>query len=210
MSYREISDYYRQEHFDFYRGMASPFYAVTFELDVTRLKVWLGERQYPTYLNLCYFFTRAAQGVEDLRYRLREGRIVLYDRLHPGLTVPAPGGRFSFAYFDYDPDPDAFNRAAAPVLAERSAAVRLEERPERAWIYFSTLPKVRFTGLTHAIRDAADVEPRVSFGRFEERDGGLVLPVGLQVNHLFVDGSQVGELVERAQAELDAPGRATG
>ena len=30
-----------------------------------------------------------------------------------------------------------------------------------------------------------------------------ILPVGLQVNHRFIDGGAVGELVERAGAELD-------
>ena len=42
MKYREIEDYYRQSLFDFFSKAASPFYDVTFHLDVTRLVHGLG------------------------------------------------------------------------------------------------------------------------------------------------------------------------
>ena len=86
-----IDDYYRQEHFDFYRRSLAPFYSVTFHLEVGRLREYLRGKGYPIYLNLCYLFTRAMQPIEDFRYRLVDGEIVLFDRVHPALTVPAPG-----------------------------------------------------------------------------------------------------------------------
>src|SRR5688500_18726168 len=94
--YRVVQDYYRQEHLDFFARYRSPFYSVTFELDATAIKAFAERRGLPTYLNLAYFFTRALQAVEDFRYRLVDGQVLLYDQLHPALTVPAPGGRFSF------------------------------------------------------------------------------------------------------------------
>ena len=97
MDFRIVERYHRQEHFDFYSKYGWPFYAATVRFDITALKEWAAERGHSTYLSLCYYFTRAAQAIEDFRYRIRDGRIVLYERLHPGLTVPAPGGLFSLA-----------------------------------------------------------------------------------------------------------------
>ena len=205
MSYRVVHDYYRREHFEFFRRYRHPFWAVNFELDAARLKAFLDERGYPTYLNLCYLVTRAMQPLEDFRYRLVDGEIALFDRLDPGLVVAAPDRRFGFAYFDYDPSIEAFNLAAAPGYERAASGASLVERGGRAWVYFSSLPKVPFTGLTHAVDDPADAEPRVTFGRFRRDGDRLLVPVGLQVNHLFVDGAPVGELVEGAQAAFDDP-----
>ncbi len=203
--YQEVDDYYRRQHFDFYRDYRSPFWSVTFELEITALKNHLAERGWPVYLNLCYYFTRAMQELEDFRYRLLDGRIVLYDVVHPGLTVPAPGGLFSFQYHQYDPDPERFNRRAARVAP--ADGVSLTESEHRNYVFFTALPGVPFTSFTHASDDPHETEPRVAFGRFRRDGGHLLVPVGLQVSHLFVDGAMVGALVEEAQSCYDNPGR---
>lgn len=199
MSYREVKSYYRQEHFEFYSAYEAPFYAVTVELDMTALKSWAARRGYSVYLSLAYFFTGAAASLEDFRYRVLDGRMVLYDQLHPGLTVPTADGRFSFAYLQWDGDPAAFHRVAAPVVEEAKSAVTLAESPRhRNYLYFTALPKVPFTAFTHATAlRPEEAEPKVAFGQFALRDGRLVVPVGIQVNHAFVDGRALGELVER-------------
>lgn len=200
MAHRVVERYYRQEHFDFYRGYRSPFYSATFELDATRVKAYADRRGRSTYANLCYFFTRAMQGIEDFRYRWLDGRIVLYDRLHVGLTVPAPGGRFSFAYVAYHPSAERFNARAERVLAAAAGGVSLSESRQRNFIFFTALPGVPFSGFTHAVPDdPTEGEPRVAFGRFTSRDGALRVPVGVQVNHCFVDGATLGRLVEAAE-----------
>jgi len=205
MGHRIVERYYRQEHFDFYRDYRSPFYSVTFALDATRVKAFADQRGYSTYANLCYFFTRGMQEVEDFRYRWLDGRMVLYDRLHVGLTVPAPDGRFSFAYLAYHPDPHRYNARARPLLAAAAARVSLSESRHRNFIFFTALPGVPFTAFTHVVPDdPTEGEPRVAFGRYSERGRRLIVPVGLQVNHAFIDGAALGALmaaVERAYAE---------
>ena len=118
---------------------------------------------------------------------------------------PAPDGRFSFAYLAYHPDPHRFNARARPLLAAAGARVSLTESRHRNFIFFTALPGVSFTAFTHVVPDdPTEGEPRVAFGRYAERDGRLSVPVGLQVNHAFIDGAALGALVaavERAYAE---------
>lgn len=205
MTYRVVEDYYRQAHFDFFKKGTSPFYSLTFNLDITTLKAELDRRGFSAYLNLCYLFIRGMQPIEDFRYRFLDGRIVLYETLHLGLTVPAPSGLFSFHYLDYDPDWERFNRTSSiPVEKE----VSLVTQKHRNYVYFTTLPWVTFTGLTHPESVVkTDAEPKVCFGKFFEQEGKLMVPVGMQVNHLFIDGVHLSELADRVQELYHNPDR---
>jgi chloramphenicol O-acetyltransferase type A len=207
MGYRVVENYHRQELFDFFRGYHTPFYSITFELDCTRLKDFADEHDYPVYLNLCYFFTRGMQPIEDFRYRLMDGRIVLYDELEVAATLPAPGGLFSFAYFGFDPEVQAFNERAREIDRSARERVALSQPEDTNHVLFTAIPGVSFTGVTHAKpADPTDARPRVAFGKFSERSGRLVVPVGLEVNHIFIDGLPLGELAEAVQREYNEAG----
>ena len=56
---RVVPDYYRREHLDFFARYRSPFYAVSFDLDVTAFKADLDRRGLPIYLNLTWAMTGA-------------------------------------------------------------------------------------------------------------------------------------------------------
>jgi len=201
----EVPNYYRQEHFDFYRSYRCPFYGVTFTLPAAPIKALAQERGWPVYLSLCYFFTRAMQPLEDFRYRLLEDRIVLYDEIHPGLTLPAAQGRFRFSYFRYRPQAEIFFEEAREEYRREVQGPLLQSQAEPNAIFFTALPKVPFDSFVHASDDPSQTEPRVAFGAFRESPGGLTVPVGIQVNHVFIDGSALGELVARTEEVFADP-----
>jgi chloramphenicol O-acetyltransferase type A len=206
MCFSAVPEYDRQHLFDYYRRFANPFYSMTFELEATRLKAFVDSHGYRTYLNLCYFFTRAAQSIEDFRYRWRDGKIVLYERLHPGLTVPAAGGSFSYAHLRFDGDVHGFNERAESRLPPPTAAPRLPVTEHENFLFFTAIPNTVFSGFTHAWASPLDGAPRVAFGSLIERDERLWTSVGVQVNHCFIDGRALGELARRAQEEFDFSG----
>ena len=208
VGYRVVEDYYRKETFEFFRGYRNPFYSVSFVLQFSRLKAFLNERGYKTYLNLCYFFTRAMQPLEDFRYRLRDGEFVLYDSIHPGLTVPAAGGLFSFANLDYEPDVDRFNvQAVVPSPDEPPNLTGETEQDTSIHVFYTAIPGIPFNTFTHATPEPTDVATRVAFGKPYEERGELWVPVGIQVNHAFIDGRALGDLYERAVEGFENPER---
>jgi chloramphenicol O-acetyltransferase type A len=208
MSYRIVDDYYRQEHFDFFRTYEMPFYTITFDLDVTEVTAFSKEHGYPVYLTQCFLFTRGMSRVEDFRYRVVDDRIVLYDRLEIAATLPAPDGAFSFAHFEHEPDLEAFLHRAESVSKRARERATLTATAEGNTVLFTSIPGVRFTGFTHATpSDRTDGRARVAFGRFFEESGRLMAPVGLGVNHIFIDGVAIGRLVEEVQTEFDHPDR---
>jgi chloramphenicol O-acetyltransferase len=69
--------------------------------------------------------------------------------------------------------------------------------------YYTSLPKVPFTSFTHvALPDPTAGQPETAFGKFREVDGRTLVPVGVLVNHLFVDGADLGELYEGASGSF--------
>ena len=209
MAYRVVHNYYRQEHFDFYRAYERPFYGLTWHLQIARVRQFCSQHGYSSYLGLCYFFTRGMAEVEDFRYRLVGDQIVLYDLLHPGATVPAPDGRFSFLYMRYDADVHAFMRDAMERRERAQRAASLAKSVEPNYIFFTAIPGVRFTSFAHTQPTVpTDAEPRVAFGQYVSDEGGTTVAVGILVNHLFIDGRALGELAERVQWWLDHPAEA--
>jgi len=207
MSYRIVEDYYRQEHFDFFRSYEMPFYSIVFNLEITAVKAFSTDRGYPAYLTQCFLFARAMSRVEDFRYRVMNDQIVLHDHLEIAATLPAPNGAFSFAKFDHDSDLEGFLRHAETVSQQAREAATLEATAKGNTILFTSLPGVRFTGFTHATpSDRTDGRARVAFGKFFEDSGRLMVPVGLGVNHIFIDGAAIGKLIEEVQTEYDDPG----
>jgi len=203
VKYRVVDDYYRIAVYEHFRGYRDPFYSVSFKLQFSRLKAFLDGRGHRTYLNLCYFFTRAMQPIEDFRYRSKDENIVLYDKIHPGLTVPAAGGLFSFAYCEYSDDVDRFN--AKVVLPDPEAPPSLAPEGDGIYVFFTSIPGIPFDSFAHATDDPGDAAPRVAFGKPFRESGELWVPVGIQVNHAFIDGRALGELYERAVACFENP-----
>lgn len=203
MGFRVLTEYPRRLHLEFYRRYPNPFYAVTFELDATRLRRRLAEEGRPVYAGFCWAFHRAVLQVEAFRVRLAGEDVVLYDGLRLGLTVPAPARTFSFVQLEWDAAPERFFPRAAEVMAAGSAQVNLAGGDAPDFAYYTALPKLPFVALSHApLPDPTAGQPAIAFGRFNERSGRSVVPVSVQVNHVFVDGADLGALYEAAEASF--------
>ncbi|MBK5255053.1 MAG: hypothetical protein JJE39_03390 [Vicinamibacteria bacterium] len=203
MAIRVLADYPRRAHLEFYRANPSPFYAVTFELDAAKIRERARELAGSTYAALCWAFHRALLQIEAFRVRLEGEDVVLHDTLRIGMTVPGPNRTFTFATHEWHPAGEDFLKAAANEIARSSATVDLDRGGAPDFAYYTAVPGVPFLGITHVPhRDHIAGQPMTAFGKFREDAERLFVPVGLQVNHMYVDGADIGELYEAAQASF--------
>lgn len=203
MSFRLLHDYPRRAHLEFYRRVPHPFYSLTFELDATRLRTRAKELGASTYAALVWAYHRALLGIDAFRTRLLGQDVVLYDTLRVGMTVPAPDRTFTFATLDWEPEAERFLAAARTTMAAASTHVDLSGGSAPDFAYYTALPQVPFTSFAHVpLADPTAGQPEAAFGRLREADGRLVVPVGVLVNHLYVDGADLGELYEAACASF--------
>ncbi|HET9435392.1 MAG TPA: CatA-like O-acetyltransferase [Candidatus Limnocylindrales bacterium] len=197
MGYRILARYPRRAHLEFYRRNPNPFYGVSFELDATRVRERARALDASTYAALIWAYHRALIGIDAFRTRLMADDVVLYDTLHVGMTLPAPDRTFTFATLDWDPEPARFLTHAAERMELAKTHVDLSGEDTPNFAYYTALPKVPFTSFTHvALPDPLQGQPETAFGRFREQDGRTIVPVGLLVNHVYVDGADLGDLYE--------------
>ena len=197
MGYRVLDRYPRRPHLEFYRGNPNPFYGVSFDLDATRVRERARALDASTYAALIWTFHRALIGIDAFRTRLLGEDVVLFDTLQIGIALPAPDRTFTFAPLDWDPEPPRFLAHAAGRMERAKTHVDLSGEDTPNYAYYTALPKVPFTSFTHvALPDPLQGQPEIAFGRFREGDGRSIVPVGVLVNHVYVDGADLGDLYE--------------
>ncbi len=116
------------------------------------------------------------------------------------MTVPGPNRTFTFATHRWIEPAAQFLETAAAEIADSSAVVNLNRGAAPDFAYYTAVPGVPFLGITHVPhRDPTAGQPMTAFGKFREDGGLLFVPVGLQVNHMYVDGADLSDLYEAAQ-----------
>lgn len=198
-SYKVLADYRRRAHLEFFRRNQNPFYHLTFELDATEIRARAKAAGGSTYAAMVWAYHRALVSIDAFRTRLVGDDVVLYETLSVGITVPAPGRTFTFATLDYEPDGALFLARAGEAMRSASGKVDLSGGAAPDFAYYTALPKIPFLSFTHVnLPDKTAGQPECAFGKFRESDGRSFVPVGVSVNHLFVDGADLGDLYEAA------------
>ena len=163
-TYLDLDAWPRRELFEFYRDFDKPYFNVCTRLDVTNL---LQEtRKHPgvsVALTYHYFALKAANDIEQFRYRLRNGRVLVHDVINGGTTLMLPNETFTLVYFDYA---DTFAEFIGP-------AQRAIEETKKGWRLSPATRRRRSYSLHHAALDLFHklfTRAQLATGRFSAED----------------------------------------
>lgn len=202
----DLETWDRKEHYQFFRGAAYAHYHIGADLDITHFKNKIKTQGLPFSFAMTYAATAAMNMVEAFRYRIHAGEVVLYDVIQPAFTYVAPDKKyFKFIVTDLSDNLAAYvAEARCKALAQAEYFVAAEMRSRDDFVFISSIPKVSFTHLSHTVSaNKDDAVPRLSWGKYYERDGRLLLPLNVQAHHAFVDGDHMGDYMEALQQYLD-------
>jgi chloramphenicol O-acetyltransferase type A len=205
--YLDVASWSRRELFEFFLPYTQPYFNVCAQIDVTPLRQFVTERGTRTSLALHYFALRIANEIEPFRYRLQDEKVFVYDVVNGGTTVLLPNESFTYAYYDYQRDFDAFvSEMGKAVEAVRTGSGALQPTMRDDVIYHTTLPWISFTSFAHARnKGRGDSIPRIVFGRFIRQGERLLMPLSVEVHHALMDGLDVGRYFADFEAALAAP-----
>lgn len=206
MTVVDKSTWPRREHYDFFAAMSHPFYSITFPVDVTALREYTKRNHLSFYYSMVYCVTKAMEATEAFRYKCRGEDIILHDRLVPSFTDLKKGSDlFHITTLEAGEDLADFCRRAGEQSAAQTCFITQGPWDEDQLIYFTCLPWFPLTALTNERNaDPGDSVPRVSWGRWEERDGRTVLSLSLELNHRLLDGVHAGQFYEALCRRLEA------
>lgn len=204
----------RREHYEFFRNYDQPFFNVCAKLDVTSTLEFTREHQLSFFLSCLYLATRAANQIDEFRYRLRDGGVVVHDVIHMGSTILYDDREtFGFCYWDYDQGFQPFYQVAEPKFKEARAGKRpLDPADHRDdLIHFTTLPWIHFSSFSHARRlIPVDSVPKIVFGQHRTKKWVTEMPVSVEVHHALMDGLHVGRWFEQFSSMLKEPEKVMG
>lgn len=207
-TYLDLDTWPRRDLFEFYRDFDKPFFNICTRLDVTKLVDEL--KHHPGIskaLTYHYFALKAANDIEQFRYRLRDGRVLIHDVIHGGTTLMLPNETFTLVYFDYARTfADFIGPAQLAVEETRKSGGFHPRHEDDARIHCTTLPWISFTSFSHARKWRRDDSvPKISFGKFTTENDRTLMPFSVEVHHALVDGLHVGRYIARVEEMLAQP-----
>ena len=211
--YLDLETWNRRKQFEFFKGFDNPYFNICASVDVTSLLGFTRQKKKSFFIAYHFLSMKAANEIEPFRYRLRGDRVLVHDRIHAGTTLLLPDETFTFVYFDYQDDFEAFHsRAKASVETARAGGSRLDEREDQDdLIHHSVLPWITFTSISHARNwGRQDSIPKIGFGKYREDGDRTRMPISVEAHHALMDGLHVGRYFGRLENYCSTPSLALG
>ncbi len=206
MSYHivDLESWPRAAQFRFFRSYQQPHYATTTRLDVTHLMRRNADGVAP-YRACLYAIGAGLHAVPELCMRFRDDLVVAHDMVTLSMTVPTEAGSFGYAYVPYLADFVHFDTQAKALIDEvaKGGALQANSGERDDLTYLSCMPWLDYTSINNALPGPDDCIPRITWGKFVERDGYWDMAMTLEVHHALVDGAQVGAYFAAVQKAID-------
>ncbi|RYD84149.1 MAG: chloramphenicol acetyltransferase, partial [Sphingobacteriales bacterium] len=153
------------------------------------------------YLLYLYKILTAINETEPFRYRIdAAGKVVVYDKIGVGPTIPRDDGTFGYGHMHYQTDLDLFIAGAKKEIEHVKKTTGLKPEGHIDIIHFSALPWIKFTSVSHArIYSFPDSVPKISVGKVTETDNKYTMPFSIHVHHGLVDGYDVGVFIKKLE-----------
>tara|TARA_R110002073_G_scaffold8207_3_gene45758 strand:- start:43237 stop:43860 length:624 start_codon:yes stop_codon:yes gene_type:complete len=207
MKYLDINTWNRKQHFEHFSKLSDPYFGVVLDVDITNAYEYSKQAEvsfFALYLHACM---KAVNSIENFKYRVQEDKVVIHEVIHASATIPRADTTFGFSFIRFSNSFDEFYK-------------NFQEEKERILnstdlfppinsedcIYCSALPWFTFSGHKEPVSGRMESVPKLAFGKFSEKEGRLLMPVSLNVNHALVDGYHVGEFFTNYQIELNKIG----
>jgi len=201
----ELATWKRREHFEVFKNFDEPLFGITVKVECSRAYLKAKETGYPFSLYYLYLSLKAANEIEEFRYRIEGDKVFCYDSVGAGPTIFREDETYGVGYFPYNKDIAEFMKLAT-LEVERVKAERGLKFPVTGEniIHFSTIPWADFTSINHARRlDIGRSIPKITFGKVTRNGDKMWMPLDVHANHAVMDGFHVSKFIERFQELLN-------
>lgn len=196
--------YVRRDHFKMFAAMANPYVGMTVNVDITD---WLGrikDKGYPFYLSLLYCVARAANRIPEFRQRILEDKIIEFDNCIPSYTVLREDGTYSYCNVPCDMPFEEYLLRARKIQEDALLNPSVEDGDDvLSLFFFSSIPWLSYTALVQPTPCPADSNPRITWGRYFEQNGRILLPLSVLCHHALVDGIHIAHFYDAVGHELE-------
>ena len=194
----------RAMHCMVFRNSVEPAFCVAFEVDITKFLKLVKEQGYSFTLAMVYAVCKCANAIEEFRYRFLDGNVVLYDKIDTAFTyLNKETELFKVVNVPMKDTLDEYMKIATKIAEEQKEYFT---GPLGNDVFqCSPMPWVAYTHISHTNSGKRDnATPLFDWGKYQERNGRIIIPISVQAHHSFVDGIHIGKFVDELQKYMDS------
>lgn len=200
----DMENFPRRDHFNYFSSLTYPYVGVTVNVDITEVLRTIKERKLPFFLTVCYCVSRAANSVPEFRQRIRDGKIIQFDRCRTSHTLALEDGTFCYCALEDNMPLDDFLARGKLAQEDAKAHPSIDEDPEEVLdkFFVTTLPWISYSSLIQPVPMPADSHPRISWGKYFTQEGRVLLPLSVLCHHALVDGIHIAAFYQALDREI--------
>ena len=205
MDYRimDMTQYKRRAHFDYFRKLTYPYVGTTVSVDVTDLLSYCKRQKRSFYLTFLHAAALAADGVPELRQRIRGAGIIEYSECPTSHVELLPDGTYCYCTLHHHMPLDEYYARAEDARKRCTQKGITEDSDVESQYFISTLPWLRYSALIQPVAGGDESNPRITWGKYETGEKGrTILPVSILVHHALADGMQIAQFYSNLDAEI--------
>ena len=201
----DLSTWNRAEHFLHYKNEVRCVICVTHRITVTKLLPFLKQKNLRFYPVMIYLVTKALHLQKEFRLGIdAEGNVGYWDSITPSYTVfHRETETFSCLWSPWDPEFSSFYLQVCSDIEKHRDFFHFS-MPDLPPNHFdiSCLPWLSYDSFHINVEAGAYLAPIVTWGKYQEQQGEIPLPLSLQIHHAAADGFHVSRFYQDLQHEI--------
>ena len=200
----DMNSYARKAHFEYFRSLPYPYVGVTVDQDVTALYRFSKETGLSFFLAVLHAAALAADGVPELRQRIRGEQIVEYSECPTSHTERTTGAEYCYCTLHHHMSISEYYIQAEE--ARRNCAMNgiAEDADSESMYFISALPWLHYTALIQPVACGDESNPRITWGKYNKTETGrIMLPLTILVHHALADGSHIAQFYTNLNQEIE-------
>jgi chloramphenicol O-acetyltransferase type A len=202
----------RRDNWRFMKEFANSWYSITSEVDCTEALSASKRTHTSFFIKYLYAILRAVNEIREFGYRPDGEGVCWFDTLGATVPVAVEGGTFYTVLIPYIENYQDFYNKVKKIIADipedgdpYGVNRELIESGETGVVNISATPKLYFTSMTYTFHKPGlgSDWPLINVGKAIRKEGRWVMPIGIYVDHCFVDGANLGEFMDKVQTYLN-------
>ena len=187
----DLSKWDRGELFNFYIKKLPIVMNLTVDIDVTNLKEFASKNSLSFYATTLWVVSKIINTYEEFKFGWNEkGELIKWDKVSPSYTdFNKETQRFIKLLTEYEDDVFNFcNQVKLDMINNKNSSSFMENRPSNCFDV-SCLPWIKYKSFdAHVFDDGKYLAPVVTWGKYENENGKLIMPLTLNIHHAVCDG----------------------
>ena len=205
----DVETWNRKAHFNCFSKYTNPVFSMSVRLDVSKLLAYSKRTDTSFFTNFVFVVTKCLNELEEFRIRLKNGKVVVYDKIRPSYIVMNKEGVIVTCNTDAPLSYPTFYKAMREDVADAEKVVdrqEFNETDDNDLFYMSCMPWVDFTTMTNPYNyvdeDNTSI-PRLAWGKYVKEGDAYKMTLDISAHHALMDGYPLTQAFVKIQKALD-------